>query len=80
MKIQREIKSCFERVAKSLTINPEKGCNTLVSTTRITTALACQTEEGEWKINCDLPAKAGGANTGPTPGVLGRHYSTNEIV
>jgi uncharacterized OsmC-like protein len=72
MKIQREIKSSFERVAKSLTLNPEKGCNTLVSTTRITSALACQTEEGEWKINCDLPAKAGGANTGPTPGVLGR--------
>jgi hypothetical protein len=30
MKIQREIKSSFERVAKSLTLNPEKGCSTLV--------------------------------------------------
>ena len=49
MKIQREIKSSFERVANSLTLNPEKGCNTLLSTTRITAALACQTEEGEWK-------------------------------
>jgi uncharacterized OsmC-like protein len=72
MKIQREIKSSFERVAQSLTLNPEKGCKTLVSTTRITEALSCQTEEGEWKMNCDLPANAGGANTGPTPGVIGR--------
>jgi len=47
MKVQSEIKSSFERVAKTLTLNPEKDCNTLVSTTRITAALACQTEEGE---------------------------------
>ena len=64
MKIQREIKSSFERVAQSLTLNPEKGFKTLVSTTRITEALSCQTEEGEWKMNCDLPANAGGANSG----------------
>ena len=31
MKIQREIKPSFERVAQSLTLNPEKGCNTLLS-------------------------------------------------
>ena len=72
MDSQHKIKSNFERVANSLTLNPEKGSSTLVSTTRITNALACQTVEGEWKINCDLPETAGGANTGPTPGVLGR--------
>jgi uncharacterized OsmC-like protein len=69
---QNEIKLNFERVVNSLTLNPEKGSSTLVSTTRITDALACQTVEGEWKINCDLPENAGGANSGPTPGVLGR--------
>ncbi len=50
MNIQREIKSSFERVAKSLTLNPDNGCNTLVSTTRITAALACQTEEDLIKV------------------------------
>ena len=69
---QNEIKDSFERVANSLTQNPEKGCNTLVSTTRIIDGLSCQTEEGEWKLNADLPSKAGGSNSGPTPGVLGR--------
>lgn len=72
MDSQNEIKLNFERVVNSLTLNPEKGSSTLVSTTRITDALACQTVEGEWKINCDLPENAGGANSGPTPGVLGR--------
>ena len=72
MDSQNEIKLNFERVVNSLTLNPEKGSSTLVSTTRITDALACQTIEGEWKINCDLPESAGGANSAPTPGVLGR--------
>ena len=49
MDTQDKIKSNFERVVNSLTLNPEKGSSTLVSTTRITDALACQTVEGEWK-------------------------------
>lgn len=69
---QEQIKSSFERVAEHLALNPGRGCNTLVSTTRITDGLSCQTEEGEWKLNADLPSKAGGSNSGPTPGVLGR--------
>jgi uncharacterized OsmC-like protein len=69
---QEQIKSSFERVAEHLTLNPERGCNTLVSTTRVTDGLSCQTEEGKWKLNADLPGKAGGSDSGPTPGVLGR--------
>lgn len=72
MESQAKIKASFERVAKHLALNPERGCNTLVSTTRIIDGLSCQTEEGKWKLNADLPSKAGGADTGPTPGVLGR--------
>ncbi len=52
MDAQDKIKSNFERVVNSLTLNPEKGSSILVSTTRITEALACQTVEGEWTINC----------------------------
>jgi len=69
---QEQIKSSFERVAEHLALNPERGCNTLVSTTRITNGLSCQTEEGKWQLNADLPSKAGGSDSGPTPGVLGR--------
>jgi uncharacterized OsmC-like protein len=72
MKIQREIKSSFERVAEHLRLNPERGCNTLVSSTRITDGLACQTVEGGWKLNADMPSKVGGSDSAPTPGVLGR--------
>ena len=69
---QKQIKTSFERVADHLALNPERGRNTLVSTTRITGGLSCQTEEGEWKLNADLPSNAGGSNSAPTPGVLGR--------
>ena len=72
VKKQSEIKSSFERVAEHLALNPERGCNTLVSTTRITDDLSCQAEEGKWKLNADLPSNAGGSNSAPTPGVLGR--------
>jgi uncharacterized OsmC-like protein len=72
VKKQAIIKSSFERVAEHLTLNPERGCNTLVSTTRITNGLTCQTEEGVWKLSADLPSNAGGSDSAPTPGVLGR--------
>lgn len=75
---QNEIKSSFERVVENLTGNPERGCNTPGLTTRIIDGLSCQNEEGGWKLNAYLPTKAGGSDSGPTPGVLGAS-STGEL-
>jgi hypothetical protein len=44
MKSQNEIKASFERVAEHLSANPERGCNTLVSTIRIVAGVGVRTD------------------------------------
>lgn len=39
---------------------------------RVSDGLTCQIEDGPWKLTADLKEKAGGAERGPDPGVLGR--------
>ena len=34
--------------------------------------LRCEIEDGAWHLAADMPVKAGGDETAPTPGVLGR--------
>lgn len=72
MSIQNKIKAKFDRSVEILTLKPEKGHSTLVSTTRVINGLACETTEGSWVLKSDLPSQVGGTETGPTPGVLGR--------
>ena len=66
------IRTAFERSAKALTLRPALGRATGVSRTRVRQGLTCEIEEGPWKLVTDMPASAGGAGAGPTPGVLGR--------
>ncbi len=68
----RNIKEVFERNRKLFSLKPEKGRTTSHSVSRITSGLSCEVKEGPWKFTVDLPEGAGGNNTGPTPGVLGR--------
>lgn len=72
MDSQEQIKTKFNRVAKALSLKPSLGFGTGVSTTRITDGLACEIREGDWTLRADMPKAAGGMETGPTPGVLGR--------
>ena len=66
------MKAVLDRNAKALELRPSIGQGTAVTRVRLTGGLACQIEEGGWKLAADMSAKSGGANTGPNPGILGR--------
>jgi len=66
------IKAVLDRNAKALELRPSIGQGTAVTKVRLTGGLACEIEEGAWKLTSDMSEKSGGANTAPNPGVLGR--------
>ena len=67
-----KIREITERNAKSLTLKPTRGHLTGVTKARMVDGLRCEIEEGSWKLAADMPIKAGGEDTAPTPGMLGR--------
>jgi uncharacterized OsmC-like protein len=66
------IRTAFERSARALALRPSLGRATGVSRTRIRDGLACEIQEGRWKLAADMPEQAGGDASAPTPGVFGR--------
>lgn len=66
------IREIAERNVKILALKPSRGHLTGVTTARIAEGLRCEIEEGPWKLAADMPVKAGGDDTAPTPGMLGR--------
>ena len=66
------IREISERTIKLLTQRPDKGHLTGTTTARIENGLRCAIEEGPWQLAVDMPSKAGGDGTAPTPGTLGR--------
>jgi uncharacterized OsmC-like protein len=69
---QRTIKQIFERNVELLTHRPARGLLTFATTARLVDGLRCEIEEGAWRLAADMPAKIGGTDTAPSPGVLGR--------
>jgi uncharacterized OsmC-like protein len=67
-----KIREIAERNVRILALKPERGHLTGVTKARIEDGLRCVIEEGPWRLSADLPAKAGGDGTAPTPGMLGR--------
>ena len=67
-----KIKEIIERNVKMLALKPPRGHLTGVTKARISDGLRCEIEDGPWKLTADMPVKAGGEDTGPTPGTLGR--------
>lgn len=61
-----------ERHVRLLSARPERGQLSCATRARLADGLRCEIEEGPWKLAADMPAKVGGAETAPTPGVLGR--------
>jgi uncharacterized OsmC-like protein len=55
-----------------LALKPLRGFLTRSTRARLVDGLHCEIAEGSWRFHVDMPAKAGGEETGPTPGVLGR--------
>jgi uncharacterized OsmC-like protein len=66
------IRAVLERNVELLARRPDRGHLTCTTRARLLDGLRCEIEEGPWRFNADLPAKAGGGGTAPTPGVLGR--------
>jgi len=67
-----KIKEIAERNAKMLALKPARGHLTGVTKARWAGGVRCEIEDGPWKLAADMPAKAGGEETAPTPGTLGR--------
>ena len=68
----QKIKTAIQRTQKALTLKPALGKGTGISKVRITNGLTCEVQEGDWKMNVDMPAGVGGDGSAPTPGVYGR--------
>ena len=69
---QGAIWEIVERNIHLLALKPHRGHLTCATKARLVDGLRCEIEEGPWKFAADLPAKVGGDDTAPTPGVLGR--------
>jgi len=66
------VKRSFQRSARAVSISPNAGKGTAVTTVRLTEGLSCEVEEGPWRLTVDMAEKHGGSNRGPNSGVLGR--------
>ena len=69
---QASIRAIIERNIELLALKPARGHLTRATRARLAGGLRCEIEEGPWKFSADMPAKAGGEETAPTPGALGR--------
>ena len=69
---QGAIRQIVERNIELLALKPSRGHLTRATRARLVTGLRCEIEEGPWKLFVDMPGKAGGEDTAPTPGMLGR--------
>jgi uncharacterized OsmC-like protein len=68
----QKIRDISERNVRLLTLKPDRGHLTGVTRARIQDGLRCEVSEGAWKLATDMPAKSGGEDSAPTPGMLGR--------
>ena len=69
---QVAIREIAERNVRLLAAKPDRGHLSCATRARLAGGLRCEIEEGPWKFTADMPAKVGGDDSAPTPGVLGR--------
>ncbi len=69
---QATIRQIAERNMRILALKPSCGLLSCTTRARLVDGLRCEIAEGPWQLAADMPAKVGGAETAPTPGVLGR--------
>jgi uncharacterized OsmC-like protein len=68
----QELKTIYDRNEKALRLRPGIGQGTATTTVRIRGGLACDIEDGPWKLVADEMPGDGGGGLGPDPGVLVR--------
>jgi uncharacterized OsmC-like protein len=66
------IREIAERNIQLLARKPSRGHLSCATRARLAGGLRCEIEEGPWRLAADMPAKVGGDESAPTPGVLGR--------
>ncbi|MGE5813848.1 MAG: OsmC family protein [Acidobacteriota bacterium] len=66
------IRTALERNVKAVTLRPSIGLHTGKTHVRLLPGLACEVEDGPWKLIVGMSEKSGGTNAGPGPGTLGR--------
>ena len=66
------IKAALERNVKVIEARPSVGQGTAVTKVTLLPGLACEIEDGPWRLSVGMTEKYGGLNNGPNPGVLGR--------
>ncbi len=69
---QERIRAAFKRGERALALRPAIGQGVAATRVRVIDGLACEVEEGPWKLTVDMGPKGGGGGAGPSPGVLGR--------
>jgi len=69
---QAQIREIVERNIEVLALKPSRGHLTRTTKACLVDGVRCEIVEGPWTFAADLPAKAGGEDTAPTPGALGR--------
>ncbi len=69
---QVAIREIAERNVRLLAAKPDRGHLSCATRARLAGGLRCEIEEGPWRLAADMPAKVGGDDSAPTPGVLGR--------
>jgi uncharacterized OsmC-like protein len=72
MNATQRIRDISERNVRLLSARPDRGHLTGVTRARMDGGLRCEVAEDGWTLATDMPAKAGGEGTAPTPGMLGR--------
>lgn len=66
------IREACERKVRAMRRRSTLGRGTAVTRVRLRDGLACEVEEGPWRLTVDMSEQAGGTDAGPNPGVLGR--------
>ena len=69
---QADIASTIERNVKAVTLRPSVGQGTAVTRVSLREGLACDIQEGPWRLSAGMTEKYGGTNEAPNPGVYGR--------
>ncbi len=64
------IKRLAEEAARAYAIDPKLAAGGGRTRVRRTAGLACEIEDGTWRLVSDVPESVGGAGEGPDPGVL----------
>ena len=67
-----QMRDVLDRKVSAIRQQPAIGRATAHTTIRLKPGLACEVEEGAWKLTVGMSEKSGGTNAGPNPGILGR--------